>query len=475
MTFAINTPFIWVLLPLGIAALALAAANKRTFTTLLTSISAFVLALLAYIFPESLELSLGPLTLTFPESLGILGREIALRYEILPFISMIYFVTSLWALTSGTGRTPKTFRPTSLAVTALLTAALGVTPFLYAALLIEAAILVTIPMLSPLGKAPKPGILRYLTLQTLAMPFILLAGWLLSGVEALPPESPLIVQSALILGLGIGLWLSIFPFHSWMPMVNEHSNPVVTSFLQFMIPSVVLFFSLNFLNRYTFLRESAGLHQILQIIGVIMIALGGSWTAFQKNLKRAFGFSVLMETGFSLLALGLAGQGGLNWLLLLMPARALSYWLWGYVLALVEQHAGVADLKHIEGFARRYPILSIGLLLAQLSVAGMPLLAEFPTKLSLLTAALGNLPALGVWGFIGSLGLFLYTLRLLTHLVTPPSEDEPGQWRISEKLSEYLPILIMLVVLILVGLFPRAFLSNILNTLTAFGQLNPFN
>jgi NADH:ubiquinone oxidoreductase subunit 2 (subunit N) len=360
-------------------------------------------------------------------------------------------------------------------VTALLTAAVGVTPFLYAALLIEAAILVTVPMLSPLGKAPKPGILRYLTLQTLAMPFILLAGWLLSGVEALPPESPLIVQSALILGLGIALWLSIFPFHTWMPMVNEHSNPMVTSFLQFMIPSVVLFFSLNFLNRYTFLRESAGLHQILQIIGVIMIALGGSWTAFQKNLKRAFGFSALMETGFSLLALGLAGQGGLNWLLLLMPARALSYWLWGYVLALIEQHAGVADLKHIEGFARRYPILSIGLLLAQLSVAGMPLLAEFPTKLSLLTAALGNLPALGVWGFIGSLGLFLYTLRLLTHLVTTPSEGEPGQWQISEKLSEYLPILIMLVILILVGLFPKAFLSNILNTLTAFGQLNPFN
>lgn len=471
MTFAISTPILWVLLPLGIALIALAASNSRSFTTLLTSITAFALALLAAVFPESLEFSFGPLTLTFPESLGVLGREISLRYEILPFISMIYFVTGLWSLTSGIGRVPKTFRPTSLAVTALLTAALGVTPFLYAALLIETAVLVSIPMLSPLGKAPRPGILRYLTLQTLAMPFILLAGWLLSGVEALPPESPLIVQSALILGLGIGLWLSVFPFHSWMPMVDEHSNPMVTSFLQFMIPSVVLLFSLNFLNRYTFLRESPGLYQILQTIGVIMIALGGSWTAFQKNLKRAFGFSVLMETGFSLLALGLANQGGLTWLLILMPARALSYWLWGFILTLVEQHVGIADLKHIEGFARRFPILAIGLLLAQLSVAGMPLLAEFPTKLSLLTAALESSTVLGVWGYIGSLGLFLYTLRLLSHLVIPRPEGEPGQWRINEKLNEYLPVLVMLAVLILVGLFPHTFLASIQKTLTAFSQL----
>jgi len=416
---SLSTPILWVLLPLVIALIALVAFNRRVFSILLTSLTAFILSALAYAFPESMEFTIGPLSLTFTESLGFLGREITLSRELLPFISLIYFVNGIWALGSGIKGVSRIFRPTSLAITALLTAALGVRPFLYAALLIETAILASIPMLSPLGKAPHPGILRYLTLQTLAMPFILLAGWLLSGVEALPPESPLIIQSALILGLGISLWLAIFPFHSWVPMVFESSNPLVTSFLQFMIPSVVALFSLNFLNRYTFLRESEGLYQILQTIGIIMIALGGSWTAVQKNIKRAFGFSTLVETGFSLLAIGLANQGGLVWLLTLMPARALSYWLWAFILSRIEERNGATELAHVEGFARRFPILSIGLLLAQLSVAGMPLLAEFPTKLSLLTAAFESSPALGIWGFIGSLGLFLFTLRLLIHLVRP--------------------------------------------------------
>ncbi len=83
-----------------------------------------------------------------------------------------------------------------------------------------------------------------------------------------------------------------------------------------------------------------------------------------KEPEASFWFSTLVETGFSLLAIGLANDGGLTWLMALMPARALSYWLWGYILTLIEDHLGTTDLAKIDGFARQFPILSIGLLLA---------------------------------------------------------------------------------------------------------------
>jgi NADH-quinone oxidoreductase subunit N len=467
----LSTPILWIVLPLVVALIAGIAFNRKVFGIILTSLTAFGLAVLALIFPENMSISLGPLSLVFEDSLGILGRQITISYAILPFIGMIYFMNGLWTLASGIPGVPRTFRPVSLVITALLTAALGVEPFLYAALLIETAVLVSIPMLSPLGKAPHPGILRYLTLQTLAMPFILLAGWLLTGVEALPPESPLVVQSALVLGLGIALWLTVFPFHSWVPMVSQRSNPMVIGFLRFIIPSVVLLFSLNFINRYTFLRESEGLYQTLRVIGTIMIVIGGGWTAFQNDLKRAFGFSTLTETGFSLLAVGLANQGGLDWMILLMPARARGYWLWSYVLTLLESRTGSLSLDSVKGFARRYPLLTIGLLLAQLSVAGLPLLAEFPIKIRLLTTALIENTALGVWGFVGSLGLFLFTIRLLVYLVTPDDVEAPNHWEIHEQKWEFIPVLLMIGALLVLGLFPQTFLSNILQTLTAFSQL----
>ncbi len=429
------------------------------------------MALLAFFFPEDLLITIGPITLVFEESFGILGRRFTLAYEILPFVTLIYAMTGLWNLSSALPGVTKTFRPISLVITALLTAALGVEPFLYAALLIETAVLVSIPMLSPEDRETNTGILRYLSLQTLAMPFILLAGWLLTGVETLPPDSPLVGQTMIALGLGFGLWLGVFPFHSWVPMINQRCHGMVTSFLMFILPTTILLFSLNFFDRYPFLRTSQSLFETLRIIGTLMIILGGVWTAFQKNLKRAFGFSVLTETGFSLLAIGSLAQGGLNWLLMLFPIRALGFWLWGYTLSLIEADTRSSDILSVNGIARRYPILSLGLLFAQLTVAGLPLLGAFPIKIALLTATFGYSRVLGGWSFFGNLGLFLFTIRLLTFLVSPDEMENATQWKITEKPHEFIPVLIAILVIVILGLFPHIFLVDITNTLTAFTQL----
>ncbi|MEA3327769.1 MAG: proton-conducting transporter membrane subunit [Chloroflexota bacterium] len=466
----LSTPILWVVFPLIIAAVVLIFHNRMIFGIVVTSTAALGLALLATFFPEDQTLVLGSLVVTFEESLAILGRSITLTYNIMPFISFIFAITGLWTLISGIPGTPKFFRPISLAITALLTAALGVEPFLYAALFIHIAVLASLPMLSPEGKKPHPGILRYLILQTLALPLILLAGWLLSGVEALPSDSPLVVQSAIILGLGFGFWLGVFPFHSWLPMVSQHAHPTVVSHLMFLIPSTIFVFSLNFFDRYTFLRTLHNLESTLSFLGVLMIFLGGIWTAIQDNLKRAFGFTILTEMGFTLLALSLSSQGGLSWMLMLFPGRALGFWLWGYTMSLIEKHNGSMEFKAVQGFAWRYPLLSSGLLLAQLTIAGLPLLAVFPIKLTILTAVLRNGTPLGIWGFIGSLGLFLFTIRLLAVFIKPNNTSNRKTWAVSEKTHEYLPILIMVLILVILGLFPNM-IENLTSTLTTFPQL----
>jgi NADH:ubiquinone oxidoreductase subunit 2 (subunit N) len=467
----LSTPLLWVVFPVVIAAISGIVYRRDRINISLTGLTTLSLALLAAFFPEDMTLRIGSINLTFQESLGILGRQISVSYEVLPFIAFIYAMNCLWVFSSTIPGVPMTFRPSSLVITGLLTAALGVEPFLYAALLIQTAILVSIPMLSPLNVNLHPGILRYVSFQTLALPLILLAGWLLTGVETLPADSPLVGQSMMLLGLGFAIWLSVFPFHSWVPMVSEKSQSTVTGYLLFIIPTTILLFSLNFFNRFTFLRASENLFEILRLFGVLMIAIGGSFTAIQNDLKRAFGFSILTETGFSLLSIGLAASGGLDWMLALFPARALGLLLWSYTMALIENHAGSTKLKALHGFAQSYPILSIGVILAQFSIGGLPLLASFPIKGVLITSAFKTSPSLGIWSLLGGLGLFIFSLRLLFVLVIPEEDPLPIQWRISEEIYEYLPTLILILVLILLGLFPNAFLTDITRTLSAFSQL----
>lgn len=467
-----STPLIWVVLPIVVAVDCLVLSKRRVLGILLTAVTAFGLALLAAFFPEDLTLSIGPLTLVFEESLMILGRQITLAYDIFPFIAFIFAMTGIWALSGMVPGVPGNFLPISLVMTASLTAALGVQPFLYAALLIETAVLVSIPMLDAGGKESYRGVFRYLSFMTIAMPFILIAGWLLTGVVILPPESPLVGQTAVVLALGFALWLAVFPFHSWVAMVSQHSHPTVVSFLLFILPTTILVFSLNFFNRYAFLRTSAEFFNIIRIIGTVMIVFGGVWTAIQDDLKRAFGYSTLVETGFSLLAIGLSADGGLNWLLMLFPARALGYWLWGYTLARFEHHCESLDMNAVQGFGRKFPLLSAGLILAQLSLAGLPLLASFPVKIALLTDTISIRAGLGTWAFIGNLGLFLFTIRLLFILIMETNEEvSVSLWSITEKRSEYLPVIIFVLILVVIGLFPDTFLSGITGILTAFPQL----
>lgn len=467
----LSTPLLWVVLPLVIAVLCGVFYQRRFLGIMLAGGVTLGLGLLAAFFPEDMLFSIGPLELLFEESLNILGRQIILSYEILPFIAFVYITSSLWHFSSGFPGTPITFRPSSLVITALLTAALGVEPFLYAALLIQMAVMASIPMLSPINEKLSSGILRYLSLQTLAMPFVLLAGWLLTGVESVPPDSPLIFQSMALLGIGFTIWLSVFPFHSWVPMVCEKSRPIVFSYLLFIMPTTILVFSLNFFERYSFLRSSEDIYEVLRLIGVLMVVFGGFLTAYQTHLKRAFGFSVLTETGFSILCLGFANQGGLNWMFIHFPARALGFLLWGYILARMENTTGHLDLKNLAGFARQYPIVSSGLLLAQLSIAGLPLLASFPVKGNLMAVIYEAGTGLGAWTFIGSLGLFVFSLRLLSALVTNFEGEISQSWKISEKAREYIPILLMVLGLLWMGLFPGKLLSGLGQTLLAFPQL----
>jgi hypothetical protein len=96
-------------------------------------------------------------------------------------------------------------------ITGLMVASLAVEPFLYAALFIEMAVLLAIPLLTSIYSPPGRGIVRFLIYQTLAMPFILVTGWLLAGVEASPGDLALAAQSTSMLGLGFAFLLAVFP------------------------------------------------------------------------------------------------------------------------------------------------------------------------------------------------------------------------------------------------------------------------
>jgi len=192
-----NAPTIWIIAPIAFAMLLLFITNQRVLSILGGSF-AVSLALIAQFAPIEEAMRIGAFSLKIDSSLNVLGRVLLIPPAEGSLLALIYGAAALWFFGAQASKTAPRIVPFGLMITGLMVASIAVEPFLFAALFIEMAILLAIPLLTSIYVPPGRGVVRFLIYQTLAMPFILLAGWLLAGVEASPPwNRPIGVRTAL--------------------------------------------------------------------------------------------------------------------------------------------------------------------------------------------------------------------------------------------------------------------------------------
>jgi len=455
-----SAPLLWIILPAAIAAISLLITNQRILVIAGGSL-AILLAFTALVIPIDQALQIGNFSLKIAPAIQILGRRLILIPADAPLLAIIYGLVAMWLFGAEVTSTAHRLVPLGLMITALLVASIAVEPFLYAAILIEIAVLLAIPLLLPQNQAPGPGLMRFLIYQTLGMPFILFAGWLLAGVEASPGDLALAIQSATILGLGFAFLLALFPLYTWLPMLAEEGSPYVVGFLFWVLPTITVIFGMGFLDRYSWLRTSQQLTQILSSGGLLMIVTGGLWSAFQRNLSRQMAYAVIAETGFSLLALSLSPEKAVQSVFLLIIPRSLALLVWAMSLTRLKEQIEPLRFSAVQGLARAYPITSAGLLLAHFSVAGFPLLAGFPIRLALWEGLASQSLGVAFWFLVGILGLLTGAIRSLAVLVMAPQGTE---WDIQERWGSGIMIGLGMIGLFILGTFPqllRPILANL--------------
>jgi NADH-quinone oxidoreductase subunit N len=446
-----SAPVLWIFLPLLIAGLLLLINNQKV-VLLIACLFILFLTLAAWLLPIDVALKIGGWTIKLVPSFEILGRNLTITSADRSFLALVYGSTFFWFIPVASLQIETRTIPLGLTITSMLIAAIAVEPFLYAALIIEVAVLLSIPMLSIPQHKPSKGIIRFLIFQTLAVPFILFSGWLFSGIGANPGNLTLVQLAAIFLGLGFAFMLAIFPFYSWIPMLAEEVHPYVLGFLLWVLPTATMFFGLGFLDRFTWLRESLNLTDILTIIGALMVVFGGLLSAFQQQLVRMMGFAIIMQTGLSLLALSLLNQSGLGIFLLLLVPRTLSLNIWSLSLSILRKQAPELTLKAVKGTARTWPFATSGLILANLALAGLPLLAGFPAVQAVWEALAHNSLPLALGVLVGSLGLLISAIRILVSIT---DISEGTTWRTLETPTQRLFMTVGLLTLFLLGLFPQ--------------------
>jgi NADH-quinone oxidoreductase subunit N len=342
--------------------------------------------------------------------------------------------------------------PVGLVITGLLVASLAVQPFLYAALLIEMAALAAIPLLAPQGSAPGRPLIKFLIYETLGMPCILLAGWLLAGVETSPGDLALTIQATVMLSLGFAFLLAVFPLSDWIPGLMQDSHPYLAGFLLWLLPNIVIVFGLSFLDGYAWLRSSPAIISGLRILGLIMLVSSGLASAIERNLGRMLGHAAVAETGMILLAASLTVLTGNDTVFPFLLPRGFGMALWSLALAIIHNNRVGGDLLSLRRIGRTHPWAGAGLVLAALSAAGFPLLAGFPPRMDVWGGLAQLSTPSAVWFLVGLGGLMTGAVRQLALLVGG-QEEEPIVPQ--ETLSQRIMLGIGMLAILLLGLFPQ--------------------
>ena len=465
-----SAPLIWIALPFAVGALLLLVRHERLLTWL-GALTASGLALLALLVPTDTALNVfGFFSLRIDSTLSLLGRQISLTPAAQIVLVLVYSLGAFWFFGTLAVGGARRVVPWGLMTITILTASLAIRPFLYAAILIEGAILLSVFMLAEPGKAPGRGLIRFLVYQSLAMPFILFAGFLLAGVEVGPRDLAVVLQAAILLGLGFAFLLSIFPLSTWLPMLAEETSPYVVGFVFSVLPTFVLLFGLNFVDRYAWIRESQTFFDALRFVGLMTAFSGGLWAAFQRHAGRLLGYAAVSELGFSLVAISLPDRMlGLQIIFFLILPRALAFGIWAMALSVLSASGASLRYQSLQGLARRYPLATLGIFFSLLSLGGIPLLASFPARQMLWNGLAADSFGAAIWVGFASLGLWIASLRILAVLVMAPENTE---WQVAETIPQRIMLGVGVGLLFFSGLFPQWVAPLLVNLGSLFSQIS---
>src|SRR5690349_102450 len=142
-----NAPTIWIVFPIGIGILLLLIRNQRVLSVL-GGVVALMLAVAAQFVPIELAMSVGGISLKIDSSLNILGRTLLIQPAEGPLLALIYGAVALWFFGAEASKTANRLVTLGFTSTAVMVASIAEEPFLYAALFIEMAILLAIPIVT---------------------------------------------------------------------------------------------------------------------------------------------------------------------------------------------------------------------------------------------------------------------------------------------------------------------------------------
>lgn len=236
-----------------------------------------------------------------------------------------------------------------------------------------------------------------------------------------------VISAALIVLVGFGFKISAVPFHFWAPDVYEGAPTAVAGFLS-TASKAAGFAVLMRVMIEVFPLVEAQWGAILAALATATMTLGNTVALAQRNLKRLLAYSSIAHAGYILVGIVSLSSLGMTSAIFYLIAYLMTNLAAFGVVTVVGRTLGSDEIAAYAGLSRRSPGLSLAMLVAFLSLAGIPPMAGFVAKVWVFAAAMdAGLVWLAIVGILNTIiGLYYYLIVLkVVYLYRSDEDDKP--------------------------------------------------
>lgn len=233
-----------------------------------------------------------------------------------------------------------------------------------------------------LSSALSSGILLY----GISMLYGTIGSLYFSEISVAFMNTPLQVMGFIFFFAGMGFKISLVPFHLWTADVYEGAPINVSSYLSVISKGAAVFIFAIIL--YTVFHSIAPMWKnVLYVVAILTMTVGNLFALRQKNMKRFLAFSSIAQAGFILLGIIDGTEMGMASVLYFVLIYIFTNLGAFGVVSAISVATSKENMDDYNGLYHTNPLLSLLMMLALFSLAGIPPVAGFFGKFFLFTSA----------------------------------------------------------------------------------------
>ena len=237
------------------------------------------------------------------------------------------------------------------------------------------------------------------------------------------PSIGLIVGVVFVIA-GLAFKVGGVPFHMWTPDVYEGAPTPVTAFFA-SAPKIAAMALFVRVLMGPFADLVAQWQQVVVAISLLSMVLGALAAISQTNIKRLMAYSSIGHVGYALIGLAAGTEAGVRGLAVYMAIYLfMNLGTFAVILCMRQKDRMVENIDDLRGLSRTHPLMALAMGIFMFSMAGIPPLAGFFSKLYVFLAAIeAGLYTLAVVGVLSSVVGAFYYLRIVKLMYF----DEPAE------------------------------------------------